>query len=132
VQFAAPIICSFGVGKFTAPNGVVDRVGSKVSVHQFLHGAWLLAKVLKLGHDDHQAASRTAKPTPMAMAVSTSRIFSFIVCFQVKGAVAPWVLDAFYCANQVAVHDQKQNVFGNVESLTAAVLCAASNQFLSI
>jgi hypothetical protein len=91
VQFAAPIICGFGVGEFPAPNGVVDRVSGKVSVHQFLHGAWLLAEVLKLGHDDHQAASRTAKPTPMAMAVKTSRIFSVMVYFQVKGAVAPWV-----------------------------------------
>lgn len=90
MQFAAPIICCFGVGKFIAFNGVVDRVGDKASVHQFLHGAWLLAEVLKVGHDDHQATSKTAKPTPMAVAAKTSRIFCFIVCFQVKGACAPW------------------------------------------
>ena len=132
MQFAAPIICCFGVGKFIAFNGVVDRVGDKASVNQFLHGAWLLAEVLKVGHDDHQATSRTAKPTPMAMAARMSRIFSFIVCFQVKGAVAPWGLDAFYSANQLAIHNKKQNVFGNVECLAAAVLCATSNQFLCI
>ena len=41
----------------------------------------------------------------------------------------PWVLLAFYCANQFAIHDQKQNVLGDVECLAAAVLCATSNQF---
>jgi len=132
VQFAAPIVSCFSVGKFTAFNGVVDRVGDKASIHQFLHSAWLLAKVLKLGHDDHHATRSVAMPTPMAVAARTSRIFSFIVCFQVKGAVAPWVLDALYCANQLAIHNQKQNVFGNVEGLAAAVLCATSNQFLCI
>ena len=33
---------------------------------------------MHFGHDDHHATSRTAKPIPMAMAASVSRIFSFI------------------------------------------------------
>jgi len=132
VQFAAPIVSCFSVGKFTAFNGVVDRVGGKASVYQFLHGAWLLTKVLKLGHADHQATSRTAKPTPMAVAARMSRIFSFMVCFQVKGAVAPWVLDAFYCANQVTVHNLEQDGFGAVKSFASGFVVAVSHFFLSV
>jgi hypothetical protein len=44
--FAAPSIYGIGVGQFVAFNRVVDGVVGKASVHQFLHGAWFLAKVL--------------------------------------------------------------------------------------
>ena len=132
MQFAAPIICCLGVAQLTALDGVVDVVVGKASVNQFLHGAWLLAEVLKIGHDDHQATRRVAKPTPMAVAAKTSRIFSFIVCFQVKGAVAPWGLDTFYCANQVAVHNLEQDGFGAVKSFASGFVVAVSHFFLSV
>jgi hypothetical protein len=38
----------------------------------------LLAEVLKVSHDDHHEAKRTAKPTPIAMAVRMSGIVSFM------------------------------------------------------
>ena len=83
-------------------------------------------------HDDHQATRSAAIPTPMAVASRTSSIFCFIVCFQVKGAVAPWVLDAFDCANQAAVHDLEQNGFGAVKSFAGTFVVAVGHFFLSV
>jgi hypothetical protein len=48
------------------------------SLYQLIHRAMLLAEVLKVGHDDHHEAKRTAKPMPIAMAVRMSRIVSFM------------------------------------------------------
>jgi hypothetical protein len=78
MQLAPPIVSCLGIGQLLTLNSVVDVARLVASLYQLIHRSMLLAEVLKVGHDDHHEAKRTAKPTPIAMAVRMSRIVSFM------------------------------------------------------
>ena len=73
-----------------------------------------MAEVLKFGHEDHHATSRTAKQMPMAMAASTSRIFSFIfiLLFAQLAARVIWIA-AVVVAGKVGLIPAAVKVFGS-------------------